>query len=152
MTKALLILALLLGACASPPATFTAEPGLEEATRAAVATWEAALPCAMHVGYVTHDADVIVEWKVVPDKANGAHTYGEGGVEHSEIEVNAWVYIDPEVPVDAIATVVAHEMGHALRAPHSTYEGDLMFPHYTAGMVPQATARDGKAACDAWGM
>jgi predicted Zn-dependent protease len=151
----LVLAALTLVACASPPATFTAEPGLEEATRAAVEGWERALPCPIHVEYVSQGADVVVSWRVVPEREEGVRVFGEGGIHGNELgpwgHLDSWVYVDPETPADALGVVVAHEMGHALRGDHSAYRRDLMYAHYHEGMPTSATARDGRAVCQAWG-
>lgn len=154
MTKALLLLALLLGACASPPATFSAQAGLEDATRVAVEGWAKALPCDIHVEYVTSDAEVTVEWRALPDKGD-VDVLGEGGIRGDEFlewgSFESWVYVDPETTPEKLYATVAHELGHALRAPHSTNERDLMYSKYSPDMPSTPNARDGKAVCDAWG-
>jgi predicted Zn-dependent protease len=155
MAKLLLVILLALVGCAAPPATFTAQPGLEEATRAAVAAWEQALPCDIHVEYVSADAEVTVEWLPLEDTTEGVHRLGEGGIHGDEFlawgTFESWVYVDPETTAEQLFTVVAHEMGHALRAPHTTNERDLMFHKYTPGMSSKPTARDGRSVCEVWG-
>lgn len=152
------LVVLMLGGCAAPPRTFAAEPGLEDLTREAVASWNRAIPCSLDLEYVTDhaEADVVVQWRVVPERKPDATVYGEGGIKGNEIgpwgTFESWVYIDPETTPDRLPTVVAHEIGHALRAPHSDNDRDLMYAHYHPGMTSTANARDGRSVCDVWGM
>ncbi len=154
MRYLLAFLLTLLAGCSAPPATFSAQPGLEAATRAAVAGWEQALPCDIHVEYVSHDAEVLVEWRDVADA--GGHTrLGYGGIHGDEFlewgDFNAWVYVDPVTEPEKLDMVVAHEMGHALRVDHSANRTDLMYEVSYTGKSPLPTARDGRAVCEAWG-